>query len=81
MSQRGAGSNRAQARSKQRVNEGCVLSSVENGLDERAPVGPVVEYGYGDPLVGHDGLESAHVSISEWNGRGEPGGRSAPMLG
>jgi hypothetical protein len=68
MSQRGAGSNRAQARSKQRVNEGRVLCSVENGLDERSTVGPLVEHGDDDSLVGHDDLESAHIAISEGNG-------------
>jgi hypothetical protein len=81
MSQKGAGSNRGQARSQQSVNEGCVLGSVEDGLDERAPVGPLVEYGNGDSLVRHDDLESAHVAISEWNGRRDLYGRSAPMLG
>ena len=68
MSQRGAGSNCAQAWSKQRVNEGRVLSSVENGLDERSTVGPFVEHGDDDSLVGHDDLECAHVAISKWNG-------------
>lgn len=50
------------------MNQGCVLGPVDNGLDERATVGPLVEYGDDDSLVGHDDLESAHVAISEWNG-------------
>ena len=58
-----------------------MLSTVESGLDERAPVCPLVEYGYSDPLVGHDDLEGAHVAISEWNGRRDLCGRSATMLG
>jgi hypothetical protein len=49
------------------VNQGCLLTPVEDGLDEWPTAVGFVEHCDDDLSIGHDDLQGAHVTAPERN--------------